>query len=104
MFATYALLPRALFYEFIPVSNTESTKSKSTRTLLSHQLEIGQEYELVITNQAGLVRYRIGDVVKLERFENTTPVVSFQYRLGQLLNVGEKDDGECVGKSSQGGE
>ena len=91
MFATYALLPRALFYEFIPVSNTESTKSKSTRTLLSHQLEIGQEYELVITNQAGLVRYRIGDVVKLERFENTTPVVSFQYRLGQLLNVrGEK--------------
>ena len=31
------------------------------------------------------------DVIKVERFENETPIVSFQYRKGQVLNVrGEK--------------
>ena len=57
----------------------------------------------MITNQAGLVRYRIGDVVKLERFENTTPVVSFQYRLGQVLNVrGEKMTENLLAKAIKG--
>ena len=96
--ATYALLPQALFYEFLEVASNNFTISsdnnninKKRKTLLSNQLEIGRKYELVITNLAGLVRYRFGDVVKLERFENETPIVSFQYRQGQVMNVrGEK--------------
>ena len=100
--ATYALLPQALFYEFLEVASNNSTSSdnKKSKTLLSNQLEIGRKYELVITNLAGLVRYRFGDVVKLERFENKTPIVSFQYRQGQVMNVrGEKMNEKILTKA-----
>ena len=43
-------------------------------------------YELVVTTPGGLYRYRIGDVVKVTRFHNNTPVLQFQYRKGQLFN------------------
>ena len=33
-------------------------------TLLSHELTVGTDYELVITNLGGLSRYLIGDVVR----------------------------------------
>ena len=93
---SYALY--RIFYEFLEVASNNFTiisdnnnSNKKRKTLLSNQLEIGRKYELVITNLAGLVRYRFGDVVKLERFENETPIVSFQYRQGQVMNVrGEK--------------
>ena len=58
--ATYALLPQALFYEFLEVASNNFTISsdnnninKKRKTLLSNQLEIGRKYELVITNLAG---------------------------------------------------
>eukprot|EP00325_Prymnesiales_sp_UTEX-LB-985_P017138 CAMPEP_0174762376 /NCGR_PEP_ID=MMETSP1094-20130205/109744_1 /TAXON_ID=156173 /ORGANISM="Chrysochromulina brevifilum, Strain UTEX LB 985" /LENGTH=663 /DNA_ID=CAMNT_0015968329 /DNA_START=70 /DNA_END=2062 /DNA_ORIENTATION=- len=60
-------------------------------TLLAHELTVGAEYELVITNLGGLNRYRIGDVVKLVGFHERSPLVTFEYRIGQLLNLrGEK--------------
>ena len=40
-----------------------------------------------MTTRDGLYRYRIGDVVRIARFHNHTPVVEFLYRQGQLLNV-----------------
>uniref|UniRef100_A0AAV2LLB1 GH3 domain-containing protein n=1 Tax=Knipowitschia caucasica TaxID=637954 RepID=A0AAV2LLB1_KNICA len=51
----------------------------------------GHNYELLVTNASGLYRYRLGDVVKVVGFHNQCPVVEFQYRRGQMLNVrGEK--------------
>jgi auxin responsive GH3 gene family len=96
----YSLIPKALFYEFIPVEGAETEENSSPPlggTLLANNLAVGEKYELVITNLAGLVRYRMGDVVKLERYEGTAPVVSFQYRQGQVLNVrGEKMNEQCL--------
>lgn len=55
------------------------------------KVEVDQLYELVITNASGLYRYRFGDVVKVVGLHNTCPVIEFQYRQGQFLNVrGEK--------------
>ena len=57
------------------------------QTLFGEELEPGQIYELVITTLSGLCRYRIGDIVKVVRFHNQCPVIEFQYRQGQLLNM-----------------
>ncbi|XP_064637550.1 uncharacterized protein LOC135493858 isoform X2 [Lineus longissimus] len=80
----YLLSPRSMFFEFIPVDHMEE---EQPATLFVDQVDIGESYELVITNQGGLYRYRFGDVVKVVDFYHTAPVVEFQYRKGQLLNV-----------------
>lgn len=97
--AVYNLVPRAMFYEFIPVD--ESSKDQPS-TLLSDQVKEGETYELVITNNSGLYRYRLGDVVKINSFYKKAPTVEFMYRQGQLLNVrGEKLSEEAFYRSLQ---
>lgn len=84
----YLLCPRSMFCEFLPESSLEE---ETPRTLLMEEVKQGDNYELVITNASGLFRYRIGDIVKVVGFHNQCPVVEFQYRRGQMLNVrGEK--------------
>ena len=53
---TYCLVPNAQFFEFIKTS--DSSEDQPT-TLLMHQLELGEEYEVVVTNPSGLYRYHI---------------------------------------------
>ena len=78
------LLVDSCYYEFIPVEDEE-------KILPLDELEVGREYEIVITNQAGLYRYRCGDVIKVLGYLNECPYVVFSYRKGQLLNLtGEK--------------
>ncbi|XP_028823964.1 GH3 domain-containing protein [Denticeps clupeoides] len=84
----YLLCPRSMFCEFLPEGSLEA---EQPNTVLMHQAQQGHSYELVLTNAAGLYRYRIGDVVKVVGFHNQCPLVEFQYRRGQMLNVrGEK--------------
>lgn len=84
----YLLAPKSMFFEFIPVEKCDEDEPK---TLFLDQVEVDKVYELVITNASGLYRYRFGDVVKVVGFHNTCPVIEFQYRQGQFLNVrGEK--------------
>ncbi|KAM4524141.1 GH3 domain-containing protein [Odontesthes bonariensis] len=84
----YLLCPRSMFCEFLPESSLEE---ETPQTLLMEEVKEGDSYELVITNASGLFRYRIGDIVKVVGFHNQCPVVEFQYRRGQMLNVrGEK--------------
>lgn len=97
------LLPYSGFYEFIPVgdslveetsgvsrSSAEETSGVS-RPLLMDQLEVGHEYELVITNLSGFYRYRIGDVIRVTGFHNKCPMIVFSYRKNQIVSMyGEK--------------
>eukprot|EP00808_Paulinella_micropora_P012326 g18783.t1 len=71
-------VPRAMFFEFLPVE--EQSEATAPTTLLAHQ--VGSEYELVVTNLAGLVRYRIGDVVRVKGFHQQ--VYLLIYLQGQL--------------------
>lgn len=66
------------------------------QTLFGEDLEPGQIYELVITTLSGLCRYRIGDIVKVVRFHNQCPVIEFQYRQGQLLNMRSEKTSETM--------
>ncbi|XP_074651372.1 GH3 domain-containing protein-like isoform X2 [Tubulanus polymorphus] len=80
----YLLVPSAMFFEFIPIDDSDKPQPG---TLFMEQVELKATYELVITNTSGLCRYRFGDVVKIVDFYNGCPVVEFQYRRGQMLNV-----------------
>uniref|UniRef100_A0A3Q2QQU4 GH3 domain containing n=1 Tax=Fundulus heteroclitus TaxID=8078 RepID=A0A3Q2QQU4_FUNHE len=84
----YLLCPRSMFCEFLPESSLDE---ETPQTLLMEEVKEGESYELVITNASGLFRYRMGDIVKVVGFHNQCPIVEFQYRRGQMLNVrGEK--------------
>ncbi|XP_043234177.1 probable indole-3-acetic acid-amido synthetase GH3.9 isoform X1 [Amphibalanus amphitrite] len=90
----YTLIPDAVYYEFLPIVGDHIPELADIRPqdlLLGHQLEVGKEYEMFITNPSGLFRYRLGDVVRVAGFYQQAPQVEFLYRSGQLLNVcGEK--------------
>ena len=82
------MLPDSCYYEFIP-------QDDESKILSIDQLEVGKDYEVVITNQAGLYRYRFGDVIRVTGYRGQCPYIRFGYRKGQLLNVtGEKTSEE----------
>ncbi len=82
----YVMLPQNGFYEFRPVD------SESYDDLLTiKDLEVGKEYELILTNMSGFYRYRIEDVIKVTGYYHQSPKVTFCYRLNQIANIsGEK--------------
>ncbi len=87
----YCMVPTSCFYEFIPVDGQEEAENSALETLLLDEVEEGKDYELVITNQSGFYRYRMGDVIRVVGFYNETPMVEFRYRRKNLLSLaGEK--------------
>ncbi|XP_071483134.1 uncharacterized protein [Diadema antillarum] len=84
----YVLDAGNMFYEFIPIDRCDEDQPD---TLLAEEVEVGETYEVVITTMDALYRYRNGDVVKVTGFYGTCPIVDFQYRSGEFLNLkGEK--------------
>ena len=82
----YVMLPQNGFYEFLPLDAPEGT-----RPLTISELEVGKEYELILTNLSGFYRYRIEDVIKVTGYYHQSPKVTFCYRLNQIANIsGEK--------------
>ncbi|XP_074644569.1 uncharacterized protein LOC141901310 [Tubulanus polymorphus] len=67
---------------------TIETKWKQLCTDIERgQLEMNEEYEIVVTNNRGLYRYRCGDVIQVVGFFNDLPLIHPSYRSGQILNV-----------------
>jgi len=76
------------YYEFIP--DGESV-SPGEATLRCHELEQGKQYRIILTNQNGLYRYDIHDVVVVDGFYGRTPVVAFVGKGEDMLSItGEK--------------
>ncbi|CAH6776145.1 GH3 domain-containing protein [Phodopus roborovskii] len=87
----YLLPPGAPLIELLPVK--EGNREEAACTLLLPDVQMEEEYELVLTDHAGLARCRLGDVVRVVGAYNQVPVVSFTCRLGQTLSVrGEVTD------------
>ena len=78
----YVLLPRSLIYEFIPVDGDENA-----RPLTLDQIEVGKDYEIIITNFSGLYRYRILDIVRCTGTYNQSKKIEFLYRSNMGLNL-----------------
>lgn len=70
------------FYEFI---------DKDKRTVLAHELTVGEVYRVIVTTQAGLYRYDTGDMVKVTGYYKKTPMLIFVGRSGLSSDLcGEK--------------
>lgn len=76
------LMPKSVFFEFIPMDDPESGK-----ILTLDQLEEGKEYEVIVTNFSGLYRYKIEDVIRVTGFYNKTPRMEFLYRNNLAMNI-----------------
>jgi len=81
------LLPESCFYEFLPAEGDDDPMS----TLTLDQLEVGKDYEIIITSYSGFYRYRIDDVITVLGYDHELPIITFAYRKGQMVNIaGEK--------------
>ncbi|KAK2406882.1 Jasmonoyl--L-amino acid synthetase jar6 [Trifolium repens] len=85
-FATYAILPQIAYFEFIPLTQLDGNEFELKPVGLT-DVKIGEEYEILFTNPAGLYRYRLGDVVKVMGFHNSTPEIKFLRRSNLLLTI-----------------
>ena len=76
------------FLEFIPSQHAEGDNPP---TLRAHELEVGQDYSLVLSNWAGLWRYNIDDRVRVVSRLGQSPVFEFLSRGRHTANItGEK--------------
>lgn len=71
------LIKDAGFFEFVP---TSFLSNGASRPLLANELEVGEEYGVVVTNCLGFYRYKIGDIVRVERIDRGVPVFTVLYR------------------------
>ena len=80
------LLPRSVYFEFVPVENPDYE-----HTLGLEDLEEGQDYEVIITSRSGFYRYKMRDAIRVTGHRGTCPTMEFLYRLDQTVNMkGEK--------------
>jgi len=79
------------FFEFIPEAEADRDDLTDTQTLLAHELQVGENYYILMTTTSGLYRYNIRDVVRCTGFEGTTPTLEFLHKGAHISNVtGEK--------------
>ena len=81
------------YFEFIPVEaySSEGLGETGTDVLEAHELEIGKQYYILLTNSAGMFRYNIQDVVECVGYEGQVPLLKFLHKGAHCTNVaGEK--------------
>lgn len=105
--ASFTIIPNFAYFEFIPVNRDSAgyDSVEGDEIVGLTDVKVGQEYEIVLTTVGGLYRYRLGDIVKVTGFFNSTPKVAFVCRKGVVLSVNtDKTDEEelrlVVGKAS----
>ncbi|KAI4381231.1 hypothetical protein MLD38_007325 [Melastoma candidum] len=79
---SYTILPNMGYFEFLPC---EAAAPSLPVDMVD--VEIGKEYELVVTTYTGLCRYRIGDILRVTGFHNLTPQFQFVRRKNVLLSI-----------------
>ncbi|NEP17770.1 MAG: GH3 auxin-responsive promoter family protein [Leptolyngbya sp. SIO4C1] len=72
------------FFEFVPADQWEIARPK---TLLPHEVRVGELYRVLVTNYSGFYRYDIGDVVEVVGFRQQVPLITFRYRRGGTLSA-----------------
>ncbi|KAG7641768.1 GH3 family [Arabidopsis suecica] len=81
---SYTIMPNMAYFEFLPHHEVPTEKSELVELA---DVEVGKEYELVITTYAGLNRYRVGDILQVTGFYNSAPQFKFVRRKNVLLSI-----------------
>lgn len=78
----------AHFYEFIPAGEIDSDQPTVLRC---HELQVGQEYFLVLSTSSGLLRYSMMDLVRVVDYFGEAPVIEFLSKGQRICSLaGEK--------------
>lgn len=86
------LAVRSHFLEFMDPERPDA------RPLLAHELTVGRAYAVLLSTSGGLLRYRLGDLVRVEGFVHATPCLRFLGRADAVTDlVGEKLSAARVG-------
>ena len=90
-------VPNLNFFEFIPEREWfkwQLDHSYQPKTVLLNEVKAGENYEIVFTNLHGgaLVRYRVGDMVKITSLQNeklniAIPQMLFERRADELIDI-----------------
>uniref|UniRef100_A0ACD5V105 Uncharacterized protein n=1 Tax=Avena sativa TaxID=4498 RepID=A0ACD5V105_AVESA len=83
----YTIMPNMGYFEFLPVDEATGAVDAGSKLVDLARVELGREYELVITTYAGLNRYRVGDVLRVSGFHNAAPQFQFVRRKNVLLSI-----------------
>ena len=76
------------YCEFIPEAAIEQANPP---IYLSHELELGQRYSILLTTPGGLYRYHINDIVEVTGFYHQAPMLAFIRKGKDMSNLtGEK--------------
>lgn len=77
-----------VFFEFVPV---EAWDRGERETLLLHELEEGRDYHVIVSTEAGLLRYHMNDVLRAGPPIGRTPSLAFLRKGRGATNItGEK--------------
>jgi hypothetical protein len=84
-----ALAVRSNFFEFLPAAIADTNDGENSR--LAHQLELDNEYRVVVTTSGGLYRYQLNDQVRVVGFYQQLPLLQFVGKADDTMDlVGEK--------------
>ncbi|XAR52888.1 hypothetical protein NMG60_11021211 [Bertholletia excelsa] len=83
---SYTIMPNMAYFEFLP-HEPDSPCSTQAKLVDLADVEVGKDYELVITTYAGLYRYRVGDILRVAGFHNSGPQFHFVRRKNVLLSI-----------------
>ncbi|KAL9371090.1 hypothetical protein Peur_036230 [Populus x canadensis] len=83
----YTIMPNMAYFEFLPHEPAEISQDSTPKLVDLADVELGKEYELVITTYAGLYRYRVGDILRVTGFHNSAPQFHFVRRKNVLLSI-----------------
>ncbi|XP_044490165.1 probable indole-3-acetic acid-amido synthetase GH3.1 [Mangifera indica] len=86
---SYTIMPNMAYFEFLPhePGTAGLTRDSPPKLVDLVDVEVGKEYELVITTYAGLYRYRVGDILRVTGFHNSAPQFHFVRRKNVLLSI-----------------
>ncbi|KAH7293622.1 hypothetical protein KP509_28G033700 [Ceratopteris richardii] len=101
---TFTVVPSLAYFEFLPVAYNSSQNwaespleaalpvldsggNREAIPVSLTEVEVGHEYEVLLTTYGGLYRYRLGDVVKVTGFFNSSPQLAYVCRRNVLLTV-----------------
>ncbi|XP_027348215.1 indole-3-acetic acid-amido synthetase GH3.6-like [Abrus precatorius] len=89
---SYTLIPTMAYFEFLPLNEINGHTNSVSHSEQEHlvdlvDVELGQEYELVVTTYAGLYRYRVGDILRVAGFKNKAPQFNFICRKNVILSI-----------------
>ena len=81
----YTLADTPVFLEFLPICDDKC------EALLPDELEVGKRYNVLVTNNAELYRYQLGDVIEVVEMKDGKPGFRLAYRSAQKIVIGEAE-------------